>query len=101
MAVAGLRVPGQAHRWPQLDGAAQSLASALPRTLPSYVGSAAASPRIVRGPGPAPASADGAAQSILSTLPRILPSYMGSTASSSQISSNTAPQANSSLAFLK
>lgn len=41
------------------------------------------------------------AQSILSTFPRILPSYMGSTASSSQISSNTAPQANSSLAFLK
>lgn len=41
------------------------------------------------------------AQSILSTLPRILPSYMGSTVSSSQISSKTAPQANSSLAFLK
>lgn len=41
------------------------------------------------------------AQSILSTFPRILPSYMGSTVSSSQISSKTAPQANSSLAFLK
>lgn len=41
------------------------------------------------------------AQSILSTLPRMRPSYMGKTTSSSQTSSNTAPQANSSLAFLK
>lgn len=47
-------------------------------------------------PRPAPR-----AQSMRSTLPRIRPSYMGSTVSSSQISSNTAPQANSSLAFLK
>lgn len=50
--------------------------------------------------GVAGAAARGA-QSILSTLPRMRPSYMGKTTSSSQTSSNTAPQANSSLAFLK
>lgn len=51
--------------------------------------------------GPPGAKARLARQSTFSTLPMIFSSKTGRTASSSRTSSNTTPQSNSSLTFLK
>lgn len=51
--------------------------------------------------GPAWCRGGAAAQSTFSTLPMIFSSKTGRTASSSRTSSNTTPQSNSSLTFLK